>query len=348
MTKTNDMEPGPQANETPEHIVWLNIMGKSVSVVAVMGLGALYGITAYKLFDKLFALRGPGSGLMLSSFLAGVPLVIGGLVGFFSERRDVTGPRGASVTSMLSIGLCTFAAGAFLREGVICIVMALPFFLVIAGLGALFGWSISQRAKKRDTKILSIALFLPFIAAPLESQLRSSTQRIVTTREIQIAAASATIWKHINLPTNIDPQELKSGFAYRIGVPYPIEARTVDGRVGGKRELRWERGVAFQEKITDWQPERRIAWTYEFAPDSFPPGSFDDHIMIGGRYFNLVSTSYLLTPDSGGTRLTIEVETTVTTNFNWYAGWWAQYLVGNTAETILKFYKHRAEYERVD
>ncbi len=65
--------------------------------------------------------------------------------------------------------------------------------------------------------------------------------------------------------------------------------------------------------------------------------------MIGGRYFSLETTAYSLAPESNGTRPTIEVETRLTTNFNWYADLWARYLVTDTARTILRFYKRRAE-----
>ena len=126
-------------------------------------------------------------------------------------------------------------------------------------------------------------------------------------------------------------------------MPYPIEARTLEPRVGGKRQLTWQRGVTFEEEITAWETNRHIAWRYRFRPDSFPEGSLDDHIVVGGRYFNLEDTSYTLTPTAEGTRLEIRVTTRVTTNFNWYASWWAAFLVDDTARAILDFYKNRSE-----
>ena len=161
---------------------------------------------------------------------------------------------------------------------------------------------------------------------------------------IEIAAPAEVIWHHINYPTNIQPDELKNGWAYRIGVPYPVSARTLDERVGGKRELQWQHGVKFQEVITKWQPTQHIAWRYEFEADSFPPDSLDDHIVIGGRYFQLNDTSYTLAPlPNGNTRLSISVGTSIRTSFNWYAEPWAKFLLSDTAQTILNFYKVRAE-----
>ena len=61
---------------------------------------------------------------------------------------------------------------------------------------------------------------------------------------------------------------------------------------------------------------------------------------------NLSKTAYTLSPEGNGIRLSIEVETSVTTNFNWYADLWAKFLVTDTAEAILRFYKQRAEKEK--
>ncbi|MFT5391306.1 MAG: hypothetical protein ACI8PT_001500 [Gammaproteobacteria bacterium] len=40
---------------------------------------------------------------------------------------------------------------------------------------------------------------------------------------------------------------------HEIGVPYPFEARTVTPSVGGRRVLRWHRGLTFEEEITLWE-----------------------------------------------------------------------------------------------
>lgn len=65
----------------------------------------------------------------------------------------------------------------------------------------------------------------------------------------------------------------------------------------------------------------------------------------GRRYhrFNLENTSYTLVPEGKGARLVLVVGTRVMTNFNWYAGFWARFLVDDTARAILFFYKNRSE-----
>lgn len=316
---------------------------KIIGYIVVMGMGAIYGVSAYKYFAHWTGNATGGSGHMLTSFLVGVPFAIGMLVGFVAMRRRLVGVAGAGLLSTLSISLFVFAAGAWLREGTICIVMAIPIFIVLAIVGAILGAILDAVSGSHGTKLMSVALVLPIVAAPFENDMPPSTIQQSVKRSIHIAAKPEVIWRHINDPHDIKPEEMHGGFAYAIGVPYPAGAKTIDGRVGGKRESHWQRGVSFDEIITEWRPNQRIAWRYGFRPDSFPEGSLDDHILIGGRYFNLENTSYTLTPEDDGTRLTIEIETSITTNFNWYAGMWGRFLVGDTAEALLRFYKLRSE-----
>jgi hypothetical protein len=96
-------------------------------------------------------------------------------------------------------------------------------------------------------------------------------------------------------------------WAYRIGVPMPLSGVTEDTPEGRVRQVQWQKNVHFEEVITDWQPGRLLKWRYRFTPDSFPAGALDDHVMIGGQYFDLRDTTYTLTPRDGGTELRIDV-----------------------------------------
>jgi hypothetical protein len=312
--------------------------------VTVMGIGAVYGVAGYAVFARYFSLPTQGkSGLMQVSFLALIPLCVALIVAFLLQRHTKAGFVQTLFFSQFPVLLFVFIAGAFLGEGFICILMALPLVLFVAAVGVIFAFIISALSKKNSNKIMSVALLVPFMFGAIEQDVvpRDSFQEVK--HSIHIRAAPSVVWRHINFPINIRPDELSKGFAYRIGVPYPIEARTLDPHVGGRRQLIWQRGVSFEEEITAWQENRHIAWKYVFGPDSFPEGSLDDHILIGGPYFNLEDTSYTLTPEGDGTRLDIAVKFRLSTNFNWYAGYWARFLISDTAKTILDFYRHRAE-----
>ena len=103
------------------------------------------------------------------------------------------------------------------------------------------------------------------------------------------------------------------------------------------------KSIHFDQIAAEWQDNRHVRWTYRFDVDSFPPHALDDHVAIGGHYFDLLDTAYTLTPaGSVTTELSITMRYRVSTQFNWYADGVARVLIGNFEEVILDFYRHRA------
>jgi hypothetical protein len=130
---------------------------------------------------------------------------------------------------------------------------------------------------------------------------------------------------------------------YRIGVPLPLSAVTVLADGTQVRHIMMGKGIRFDQIAADWQPNRRIRWTYRFANDSFPAGALDDHVRIGGRYFDVIDTEYVLRKLNAGTELRVTMRYRVSTAFNWYTQRIADFLVGNFEEAALQFYAIRAE-----
>ena len=54
------------------------------------------------------------------------------------------------------------------------------------------------------------------------------------------------------------------------------------------------KGIHFDQVATEWRENERVSWRYRFAADSFPAGALDDHVRIGGHYFDLGETQYSL------------------------------------------------------
>ena len=64
--------------------------------------------------------------------------------------------------------------------------------------------------------------------------------------------------------------------------------------------------VHFDQVVTHWDENRHVRFAYRFDADSFPPGALDDHVRIGGHYFDLTDTAYTLSPQTEtSTRLEI-------------------------------------------
>ena len=306
--------------------------------------GAAYGLLMRAVFMlPLFkhSAAGSASGAMLGSFLFLVPLLIGMLTVY---RLPPVQRSWGKALLLPWIPTLLFVAGTalLLIEGSICIIMALPIFLATASLGGFVMWLVMKFAVPPKS-VMSTFLVLPALAGLYERDLPLRDVRETSDASVHIAASPKAIWQLINRAERIVPGEMADGWAYRIGVPHPLEAVTVDTAAGRVRKLRWEQGVHFDEPILDWDENHYIRWRYEFAADSIPPGALDEHVAVGGRYFDLIDTSYTLDPEGDGTRLSIHVTYRVSTGFNWYATRLARWLVDDSARTILAFYQRRCE-----
>ena len=311
----------------------------------VFVLGALYGLAMRLVFGLPMMDHGPGTragtGPMLASFVVLVPVLVGVFTVHAARRREPSlvfalfGPW--IPTTLFAVG-----SGLALIEGSICIAMALPIFWILSSLGGLLCWIVLKFVDVPQGGVNGL-LLLPLLLAWPESQQPLPQDPRRSEAAVHIAAPPQVVWGLINHATAITPEEMRGGLAWGIGLPYPVEAITLASGAGRVRKLRWAGGVAFDEPITAWDENRRIAWTYSFTPDSFPPGTLDEHVLIGGRYFDLAATAYRLVPEDGGTRLEIVVDYRVSTGFNWYAAPVGRLLVDDAARSILRFYKRRAE-----
>lgn len=308
-------------------------------------IGTVYGLAMRLLFGGTGLLNAQGKsaagGPMLSAFVLLVPLLIGAITVYMADPKDMS--PGKSITKPW-LPTIAFVAGTaiLLIEGSICIAMALPIFLFCASLGGALTYVVLLTVRP-SPGAMSMLLVLPIAVGYAETQIPLPQDTFTAKNSVHIAAKPDEIWRLINNATHITPDEMRGGLAYAVGVPYPIEAVTQGAGGNRVRKLKWQKNVAFDEPITAWDENRFIQWRYAFKPESFPPGSLDDHVVIGGKYFDLIDTSYRLTPEGSGTRLDIEVNYRVSTHFNFYATAWARILVDDAAATILRFYQHRGE-----
>jgi hypothetical protein len=190
--------------------------------------------------------------------------------------------------------------------------------------------------------IVSSVALLPLIGGAVEHRLNGDSLELVQDREVVVAATPEQLWRELIDTRDIQPKEVGQAWMYRIGVPEP-RAGIGDFKNGEHlRHVTMGKGVRFDQVATEWRENQRVTWAYRFSPDSFPPGALDDHVRIGGRYFDVIDSTYTLTPGTGGTRLHLRMRYRVSTHWNWYAAPVADLLVGDFAEVILDFYARRA------
>jgi len=227
-------------------------------------------------------------------------------------------------------------------EGIICAILIVPLFAVVGAVGGVLMGLICRYTRWPKHASYSIAL-LPLLVGLAEQGAPLPRRVADVEREMYIAAPPTEVWRQINDAVAIRPDEVDTAWMYRIGVPVPMAGVTTETPEGRVRRITMGKGIHFNQRITAWVPGRYMHFTYDFQPDSFPPRALDDHVRIGGEYFDVVDTAYALAPRGEGTLLTVRMRYRVSTQFNWYAEPIARWLVGDFETTILGFYRRRSE-----
>ena len=279
---------------------------------------------------------------MMFSFVLGAPIVCGALTVYLAERQA----RRSWVYHLFApMGACTLMVlGALLVaiEGLICAVLIVPVFAIMAGISGLL-MGVICRLTQRGGQTLGCVLVLPLLMAGVEQRLALPEAHGESSQSLWLAAKPEQLWPLLLNIDAISPSDSGNTIAWRIGVPRPLGAHTVlqDGQ--WVRKSQWHKDIRFDEVITELDAPRSLAWQYAFKPGDVPPGALDDHVQIGGRYFDLLDSRYTLTPEAGGTRLTLNTRWRVSTQWNWYALPLSRLLVDDLSRQLLAIYKTRSE-----
>ncbi len=301
--------------------------------------GGLVGLLLRYVF---FGEAGRPYAAMMGSFIYLVPLLVGAVTVYLAERRQRCSWSYYFLAASAANMLLVLGSLVMLIEGLICAVVILPLFGLLGGLAGLAMGAICRLTRWPRHTLYSLTV-LPLLLGGIEQHLPLPNHIGQVSHTVLIAASPAQVWSQLLDARDIEPDEIEGAWMYKIGVPLPVSGiteATVEGQV---RHVVMGKQIHFDQLATDWQPQRRVRWIYRFKNDSFPPGALDDHVMIGGHYFDIQDTEYTLVPRGAATELSITMRYRVSTSFNWYAQPIATLLIGNFEQVILRFYARRAE-----
>ena len=280
-------------------------------------------------------------------------LVLGpAVVGFISVSEAEAKDRTSAVMWIFSPWIPTlFACGLailFKLEGAICLVFAIPITLVGASLGGIAAGLVTRSRDPASRSTLVCVACIPFVFGPAEVLLVAPVQTRTVQSAILIHAPAPVVWQNIERVPPIAPSELQTTWAQRIGFPRPIEATLSHEGVGGVRHARFERGLGFFETVTAWSPGDRLAFSIRADTTHIPPTTLDEHVKIGGRYFDVLDGEYRLEPQrDGSVMLHLTSHQRLSTDFNGYAGLWSDEVMQSLQTSILTVIRHRCEQQPV-
>lgn len=320
------------------------------------GIGAFTGFVLRLIFSgsMIGAFTGIGLRLIFSgepggrfsamgpAFILFAPIVAGAVTVYVAEAKQRRTWLYYLLASMLASSLFVLGTFIILIEGLICVLLVLPLFTMLGAIGGLIMGAICRATKWRSGAVYSIAA-LPLLVSIVPTSAIDNQRIGILERMIVIEASPEKIWQQIHNANDIRADEVGHAWMYRIGVPLPLAGTTHLTREGHVRKVTMGKSVHFEQVATEWQENRHVRWIYRFDETSFPPGALDDHVKIGGHYFDLLDTEYTLVPRTeNATELKITMRYRVSTQFNWYADRVAMALIGNFEEVILDFYRRRS------
>jgi uncharacterized protein YndB with AHSA1/START domain len=247
-------------------------------------------------------------------------------------------------------GLAFMAATiVFHLEGFICVVLWLPLVWGMSSIGGVLAGVLRDRLTSDSAKRYCVAFIalLPFVSGPLESLRKRETELRTVHTSIEIAASPAQVWRQIRSVPRITEAEHTFSWHHRVGFPRPTEAVLEGTGVGSVRYARFEGDLLFVEKVTEWDENRRLSFSIKADTANIPPTTLDEHVIIGGPYFDVLHGTYWIEPlGPDRVRLHLASDQRLATGFNAYAAWWTEWVMADLQDYILRIVKARAERDR--
>jgi len=318
---------------TPQLKQWLLVLVAPV----------LYALGMRWVFDLAFL--NPFLAVMSIAFFLGVPFAIGYLTIYFSPIEVMRKDSYQALMPWIADAIFLGTTLLFKIEGFACWVMVLPLFLIFSSAGGLIaGKRRLRRRKKQDRLRVSIVLLLPFLIVPLEHLVPDSATRYEAYTHIDLQAPAETIWDNVVRVRTIGEQEDHGGLTRFLKFPRPVRAELDYAGVGGRRQAIFSKGLVFEEVVLEYTDRQRMHFSIKADPRSIPPTTMDKHIIVGGEFFDVLDGTYDLTPlAGGGYRLNLYSHFTLKTRFNFYAHWWAGWIMKDIQNNILQVIKKRCE-----
>lgn len=284
--------------------------------------------------------------VMTAGFICLMPFAMGCIAVYFAE---IGAPRRVRTWILLPWAPLMAALGAMaitLLEGSICIAMFAPLAMLLASVGGVVGGLAARLIKSNRARRFTMmcVMVLPLVTAPWEKHVLYQNQEREVENVIDIAASPEVIWHNIERVRAIRREELPASWSHRVGFPDPVEATLSHEGLGGVRNASFTGGLYFLETVDVWEPGCRLAFTIAAQTDAIPPTTLDEHVRVGGAYFDVLRGEYRLEPLRNGTiRLHLSSRHRISTDFNWYAHLWTDAVMSDLQQRILFVIRNRCE-----
>ena len=114
--------------------------------------------------------------------------------------------------------------------------------------------------------------------------------------------------------------------------------------VGGTRQAIFSKGLVFEEVVKKYEDKKKMHFSIRADPHAIPSTTMEEHVVIGGDYFDVLDGTYELEKRSDSIyRLHLYSHFTLRTTFNFYASWWAGWIMKDIQNNILQVIQTRCQ-----
>lgn len=306
-------------------------------------------IVALFVFAIIFALDPFSSFLseMTLTFIFMIPGIAGILTVYLSPIEKAEKWPYRIFCPWISVLIFFFLTLLLSMEGWACWLMVLPVFLITSSIGGIIGGYLKVRKSKKTGQInISLIMLLPFVLSPIESMIKVIPGRYKAYTSIDVHAEAGKIWSNITRVREIKKEQDKGYLTRLLGFPRPIKAELDYEGVGAYREAIFSGGLVFHEKVLSYEHKKKMNFSITADPHEIPSATMDEHVVIGGDYFDVLDGTYELQKLNDTTyRIHLYSHFKLSTTFNFYASWWAGWIMKDIQNNILQVIKQRAENE---
>jgi hypothetical protein len=313
------------------------------NTLIAIGIPTLYAVVLRLFFgidnwNELFS-------VMSVTFLFLLPTIVGALTVYLSSTEKAKSIAYRIFTPWIPVFLFLIITLALAIEGWACWLMILPIFLIAASIGGLLGGYLKIR-KRNDRLNISLLVLLPLLIGPIESMIETIPGTYKAYTYIDINAPAEKIWDNVTRVKEIPIDQDKGYLTRLLGFPRPVKAELDFEGVGAYREAVFTNGLVFHETVTEYKDNEKMVFTIKAYPHEIPSTTLDEHVVIGGDYFDVLNGTYELeTLPNGLNRLHLYSHFKMNTTFNFYAGWWGKWIMKDIQNNILQVEKKRSENE---
>jgi hypothetical protein len=307
----------------------------AIPLLYALLLRFIFGVTTWK---ELFS-------VMSISFLFCLPTIMGILTLYFSSVEGAQKISNQIFLPWIPIFAFFIITLIIKIEGWACWIMVLPLFLFAASIGGFIGAYLKNRKKNNNLYVSAFAL-IPLLISPIEHIIGSFPGTYKAYTYIDINATAEKIWNNVTRVREISPAQDKGWFTQFMGFPRPVRAELNYNGVGASREAIFTNGLVFHETVSEYIEQKKMVFSIKANPYEIPSTTMDEHILIGGEYFDVLNGTYELEKLTEKTyRLHLYSHFKMTTTFNFYASLWGKWIMQDIQNNILQVEKQRAEAE---